>query len=621
MALERNSKILKTHNSSLNEEIINTEEAAEDKASGGLVGISISESFPIYLTPYNDYYIMPNNSPDAPIFALAGNDIVYGNDYDNYIYGQEGNDWLYGKNGNDTLSGDEGDDYVDGGNGNDLIIGGIGNDILSGRNGNDTLNGGKGSDLIYGHDGDDIIRVSDRNLGDYDYNWAGNGFDVLDFTNSDAAVWITGGNKYYHTYPYFEYGGEFDSVEKIVGSSFRDNFIMGAEDNIIDAGAGDDSVRGEGGNDYFYEGLGTDYYSGGDGSDTIDTSNLKEGVSATMTVDDNVFAVTYGSWYLGVTSGWFSSVSSKLFVGALSIPSPTPTFTESNDMHSIENFVGTDYNDQLRLNSEENHVWMGGGDDYVVHLLNGNTTPPTGDLYIDMGDGNDIIDIHPTPNAHYEIYGGAGNDHFDTLSIWAGSFSGFFDGGDGDDFMLVSGALHGSVSTSHPTYIGGAGNDVFQVNAGQQEMFGGDGDDYFVFTGNFATNQNNAKHYVTSGSGNDVIMINSTGSFMEAGTDKIIITDFDTDMSDGDYDVISFKSLVIPTLGTLFPKTNLSGQPTGSYVDGTNVDLGDLNIFTASNGLDTKIQYYSDFGSLNTITIENFTDINLLMSGAYFEFI
>ncbi|MEP4196742.1 MAG: tandem-95 repeat protein [Aliishimia sp.] len=119
------------------------------------------------LTEGDDYFYHPQDSVGNPVqdttpqrvFALGGDDQIFGNLGDDEIFGGDGNDTLNGytssgffSGGNDTLYGEAGDDTLYGSGSDDLLFGGIGNDILLGNKGDDVLHGGEGRDILIGDD-------------------------------------------------------------------------------------------------------------------------------------------------------------------------------------------------------------------------------------------------------------------------------------------------------------------------------------------------------------------------------------------------------------------------------------------------------------------------------------
>jgi Ca2+-binding RTX toxin-like protein len=172
--------------------------------------------------------------------GTLGNDIMTGNEDDNFILGYSGNDKMYGRSGQDVLKGGEGKDSIDGGAGHDDIIGddypvtgrgdsdyivgdgayAYGNDFIYAGEGNDYVNGGNGNDEIYGNDDDDTI------IGEF-------GQDNL-------------------------HGGSGE--DKMDGGLGDDSMYGGSEDDKMDGGLGDDNLQGD---------QGADNIKGGDGKDKI----------------------------------------------------------------------------------------------------------------------------------------------------------------------------------------------------------------------------------------------------------------------------------------------------------------------------------------------------------------
>ena len=142
----------------------------------------------------------------AANLSLTGADTT--GDQGDTLDGGPGNDRLFGQLGNDVLDGGLGNDHLEGGDGHDKLIGGDGRDKLEGGAGHDRLyggagddgdhdnldfglDGGAGNDLLHGGAGDDTLLGKAGNdwlYGDQGYSgqggndelWGGTGHDVLD---------------------------------------------------------------------------------------------------------------------------------------------------------------------------------------------------------------------------------------------------------------------------------------------------------------------------------------------------------------------------------------------------------------------------------------------------------
>ncbi len=98
----------------------------------------------------------------------------------NVLNGQEGDDYIDGNFGNDIIAGWTGDDTAYGGVGDDLITGWTGDDRLHGEAGNDTVFGESGNDYIIGQGGLDMLS-------------GGNDNDTLSGGSYDGPDTLTGG--------------------------------------------------------------------------------------------------------------------------------------------------------------------------------------------------------------------------------------------------------------------------------------------------------------------------------------------------------------------------------------------------------------------------------------------
>ena len=206
--------------------------------------------------------------------SLDGNDLLVGDENDNFIQGEIGDDTIYGDRGNDTLEGNQdndrlfggwGDDVVSGGNGNDFLYLGIDNDFAAGDDGNDYIQGEWGDDTVYGGNGNDTLngnQNSDRLFGGWgdDVVSGGNGNDFLylgidnDFAAGDD------GNDYIQ--------GEWGD-DTVYGGNGNDTLNGNQNSDRLFGGWGDDVVSGGNGNDWLYLGIDNDFATGGAGDDYI----------------------------------------------------------------------------------------------------------------------------------------------------------------------------------------------------------------------------------------------------------------------------------------------------------------------------------------------------------------
>jgi len=126
----------------------------------------------------------------------TSDDVIVGNDVENYLKGNSGDDDLAGQGGSDRLSGSSGNDKLDGGAGDDTLSGSSDLDALIGGTGADILTGGGDSDVLTGGDGDDTFRfcsISNSRAGkadrvtDFD-----SGHDIIDLAQIDANTEMSG---------------------------------------------------------------------------------------------------------------------------------------------------------------------------------------------------------------------------------------------------------------------------------------------------------------------------------------------------------------------------------------------------------------------------------------------
>ncbi|AFK52466.1 beta strand repeat-containing protein [Tistrella mobilis] len=396
------------------------------------------------------------------VIGTAANDQLSGDAGANVFDGRAGDDRLDGREGDDVLIGGAGADRLIGGDGRDTasyrgssqgvqvdldnataagghaagdvligienltgsahadrLVGDAGPNMLTGDDGDDTLVGGGGDDVLIGGEGADSLN-------------GGEGQDSAVYDTSTGAVTIsltTGMGR----------GGDAEgdvlvAIEVVSGSSFNDRLTGDADNNTLSGNDGDDILAGAAGDDTLSGGAGADRLDGGAGTDfaLYDTS------AAAVTID----------LAAGTASG--GSASGDLLI-------------------SIENLMGSSFDDRLTGNGGVNVLIGGEGDDVL-----------------DGGGGNDSLIGGAGAD---RLIGGAGMDragygtsaHAVTVDLSSGSAS----GGDAEGDVLssiesVDGSrfddrLTGDAAAN--TLSGGEGDDVLSGGAGNDVLIGGAGAD------------------------------------------------------------------------------------------------------------------------------------------------
>jgi hypothetical protein len=123
---------------------------------------------------------------DTDGYGFGVNDLMTGNQNNNYLWGGSGNDIINGLGGDDRLDGDLGDDLINGGAGDDTLNGGNGDDQLNGGTGNDVLNGASGDDVLIGGAGNDTLNGETGN-DTYVFN-LGDGQDMISDWDWDGTI-------------------------------------------------------------------------------------------------------------------------------------------------------------------------------------------------------------------------------------------------------------------------------------------------------------------------------------------------------------------------------------------------------------------------------------------------
>ncbi|MEP3891490.1 MAG: ExeM/NucH family extracellular endonuclease [Hellea sp.] len=358
------------------------------------------------------------------IEGLDGNDRLFGRDGDDDIDGGAGDDQLYGGAGGDALDGGAGMDsvyYIDaaagvtfnvatggtggdaagdsysnierfyGSNFDDAITGSANIDVLFGLSGNDTINGEGGNDLLYGGVGVDTLNGGD----DADRLFGGVGADILNGDSGDDLLYGQGDN------------------DTINGGAGDDKVFAGGGDDVVDGGDGADFLIGQLGNNTLMGGADDDTFISGVGADVLDGG-------------------------AGIDRAIYSSSSAAVMID-LAAGTASGGSADGDSFISIENLYGSQFNDVIAGDANDNSLVGLGGDDEI----NGGA----GADRLVGGEGADTLN------------GGADND-----TLIGQNGADMLDGGAGDDRL-----------------IGGDGDDFVTGGAGNDLLLGQAGADTFIF--------------------------------------------------------------------------------------------------------------------------------------------
>lgn len=250
--------------------------------------------------------------------------VVYTFSDNDTLYGGTGSDELHGKSGNDHLEGGTGADELHGGSGNDYLAGDSGNDVLYGNSGDDELHGGTANDLLYGGSGDDSLYGGSA----VDTLHGNSGNDILDGgSGHDQLFGGSGHDQLFGGSGSDELNGN-SGHDSLYGGSGSDDLFGGSGDDYLSGGTGADNINGGSGDDFIITGPGRDIVNGGSGSDTVSYADLDAGIR-------------------------------------IDLHGKRTTGGDSDSLISIENAIGSDYDDWFRGDLRDNALFGGGGDDIL----------------------------------------------------------------------------------------------------------------------------------------------------------------------------------------------------------------------------------------------------------------
>jgi Ca2+-binding RTX toxin-like protein len=384
---------------------------------------------------------------------------------------------------------------------------------LRGEAGNDTLRGGPGNDMLDGGDGTNTVDYSQAsgpvNVDLGSGTASGEGSDLLthvgNITGSNYDDTLTGDGAYNVIF-----GGPGDDA--ISGGTGGPDVLYGGDGNdTLHGTSGDDQIYGEAGNDVLYGEGGDDWLDGGPGDDTLlggAGSNVLDGSVGNDTAD-------YSGQPGGVTAD----------LGAAS-PQVTDNGAGGIDvLGSVENLIGSSYNDTLTGDAGANLIDGGPGSDLLAggagdDSLNGGAGNNTvdyrgssGGVTVDLVSGTAMGDGKDTLAGIQNVIGSPYND-----TLASDSADNTLDGQQGIDTVsythaavavtvnLAAGTATGDgndVLANLENVIGSPFNDRFVDGPGNNGIDGGAGNDTVDYSGSPNAVDVNLATGVASGDGAD----------------------------------------------------------------------------------------------------------------------
>jgi Ca2+-binding RTX toxin-like protein len=353
------------------------------------------------------------------------------------IIGTKRADVIKGTKRRDVIIALGGRDLINGRGGDDMICGGRGLDAIAGRGGNDMIDGGGGSDSITGGTGADLIRTGRGRLnfiaGDAgnDSLRGGPGIDIVDYFSARRPIeadlgagMATGQGR-----------DLFHRIDGVSGSQFGDSLIGNPGPNVLIGGPGDDSLE-SGGNDASLESPalagssdilagdgagpgrdGNDVMTGGSGVNVLSFSAARSNVRVSLSEGratgegedefsginvvigsffgdelvgddgDNAFQPLDGDDRVEAGEGRDVIVYTLALGMTVDLRSGKTLGEGRDNLESIEDVWGSDFNDQIDGDQNDNRIYALGGSDRVAGHA--------GDDLLDGGKGVDSLNGGP----------------------------------------------------------------------------------------------------------------------------------------------------------------------------------------------------------------------------------
>lgn len=430
--------------------------------------------------------VLIGNDGDDYLAGMGGGDRYEGGAGDDRMFDLEFNrrgeaagdggrvDTFVGGDGNDEAIGNGGRDVYDMGAGDDDVVGGSDVDTVHLGDGMDDVYAGAGDDLVYGEGGDDYLRGQDGDdhldSGPSDKGngavWGGLGSDTIWNGQGGGAVTTGSGGASYDdlgsTNVVYGYASPAGSHNSYTGSLGVDVFHLGDGNDLVYPADGDDVVELGGGWNTVYASAGDDTLTGGEGEDQL-SGGAGDDVLTGNGADDNLYGgdghdvLRAGDGLDGLEGGagddlldsgpGADDMWGEAGYDTVTYADRTTDVVVSEDGNYNDGGVedaspGVTYRDMVRDDVER--ILTGSGDDHVWLADRDRTLAAT----IEGGAGDDVLEVRSLVTADVTIVGGPGDDQ-----LIGGPGDDTFDQGDAAD---GADAITGGAGADHVDYTGRA---------------------------------------------------------------------------------------------------------------------------------------------------------------------
>ncbi|MES2942672.1 MAG: DUF4347 domain-containing protein [Pseudomonadota bacterium] len=471
----------------------------------------------------------------------------------------------------------------------DYLDGGAGGDTFLGGAGRDTLIGGTGSDSLDGGVDTDEMTGGDGS----DVYYVDDSQDVVLETNADDS---TGGtDAVFSSLGEYTLGANIEDgrivsagVADLTGNSLDNLFYAGDGDNVLNGAAGNDTVSYQFAGSAVTVGLQTGgQNTGGSGLDSLISINNLVGSNYNDTLSGSS-ANNLLDGGAGVDTVSYAGVGSAV-VARLNTGSASGTSSGNDTLTGVENLVGSSYNDTLVGHGGANVLTGGAGDD-VLNGLGGADT-------MAGGNGSDVYYVNRSDDIVTETNDSIVTGGYDKVYSYLAAYT------------LSANVEKGRiVSTGTASLTGNELDNILYAGLGNNLLDGAGGTDtvsYSHVTSAVSVSLDLGGAQATGGSGSDTLVNieNITGSRYNdvlTGNDQANVLNGVTgadSMSGGD----GSDRYYIEDAGDLVTETNASaagGVDTvysylATYTLGSNLENGRVVVSTAAdltgNSLDNLI--------------------------------